>query len=735
MTAIKTLLLASTISIVALGNLVPAWATVETIPLAKLTSLQKSHQSTLITLPTVRSQQVLTFTKPKTWTLGAQTTVKLSFQHSKELLPKSWLQVLVNDQVIKHIALTKDNAEGSTLSVPIPVAKLKDFNTLTFRVEQHYTDKCEDPLDPSLWTQVLPSTQLLIDYTPSLPKLDLAAYPYPIIDTLQYATAPITAYTGKSSEAINALALVQAHFGQHSPNNAVTMTLGSGNTLPGKGHAVLIGTPQTLPTGGGFSAKIAQALNGAGPNTGVLALFPSPTAKGETVLVVSGNSDQGVLNAATALTSTPKPTVLLGTIAVLPGSWTPGGLTSTKTPRFIEFDSKTLAQLGYVTEAVEKINAPPISYSIPVVTDFKKSGAKLFWDVVYSYGPGINPEFSSLELRVNNRSIGNIPLTNTMGEDMAHASIPVSAELLQPNNTVVAQFHLMPDKAGYCIDNYVDKAWGKLHDDSTFRVEGKPASRLPDVGLLNPTAYPYSLKDNLEDTVLVLPSNADANTLTTALAVAGRLGRVTNADTDLRLHVQWASAGLPKDKHVILLGNAADYPELKSALNLLQDGNTKTIKQANNTTLTVQDLGQGATLQQAEIPASGGHVLTLLSSKTASGWALLQQLFNTDKAFETLTLGQVKALNTPLAGDATGPAINTGLAQAPSVGVAEATTGNSNDYGSDPWYQRWFGGWGLWTWLAFGAGVLLVLSLIGRLLGGEQPKPPQGKTPKDPFSL
>jgi hypothetical protein len=632
-----------------------AKAATEQVPLERL------HIHDVILLPTVSSQYEAQFTRPKTWQVSPKTALYLEFQHSSELLPnRSWLQIIVNDKVIKHIPLTKDNIEGSKLTIPIPVALLKDFNKLNFRVEQHYTDKCEDPLDKSLWTQILPATRLVFDYSPTVPQVALNAYPYPIIDTLTYSPAKVHYVVPQTATAqeLEAMAYVNVHLAQQAQDHELHTRATFGNsTGPDDEHLVFVGKGGSLPNISGFSGQFGKySLQGGqwmdtttnqplAKDQGLVLFFQAPGSQQHTVLIVTGNSEEGVLKAAQALTQRPLETSLTGNAYLVQSSWSPAGNRSATVPRFVEEQGRTFHELGFKNEEVHKINAPPITYKVPVVTQFANNGGKLNLELNYSYSPQLNPEFSSLELRMNDVSIANIPLLNPSGEQMQHASIPISPELIKPRNNLVAQFHLMPDKYGWCVDNYVDNAWGKIMDDSRFTVEGSPKSYLPDVGLLNNTMYPYSQTDNLETVQLVVPEAPSEALLDALLGFTTRLGRATLADTDLRLDLIKGSSGIDANKHAAVFRSAKDNISLPAGAKLVwqTDGATMAkelkLQDPDNGQVSAKlaELGSGAYMEQ--YVTGGNHIVSVITAPNSDGFLTINHLFEDDKTFEPLASG------------------------------------------------------------------------------------------------
>lgn len=633
-------------------------AATEVVPLERL------HVHDVILLPTVSSQYEAKFTKPETWQVSPKSAVYLEFQHSIELQPhRSWLQVIVNDKVIKHIPLTRENAEGTKMTIPLPVGLLKDFNTLNFRVQQHYTDKCEDPLDKSLWTQILPATRIVFDYEPVVPKVDLGLFPYPIIDVLTYSPAKVHYVTGSaaSEQELQALAYVNVHLAQQAQDHELKTRMTFDNPSgPDDEHLVFVGKGGSIASVGRFANAFGDyAVQGGqwvnrrtgqtlGNDQGLILFFQAPGSKEHTVLIVTGNSDEAVMKAAEYLTLRPKEATLNGLALETPPGWNPPGTRTAKVSRFVEGQTRTFRELGFDIEEVHKINAPPITYHVPVVSKFRQSGGKLWLDLNYSYSPQLNPEFSSLELRMNDVSIANLPLLNPNGEQMVRASIPISNELIRPRNNMVAQFHLMPDKYGWCVDNYVDNAWGKIMDDSQFRVEGGPGSYLPDVGLLNNTMYPYSKEDNLETVQLVVPANPGAELLDAMLGFTTRLGRATLADTDLRLSLSKGNVNIPGGKNAAIFRDSTDSLQLPDGAKLIwQAGGGSLMRllsladpNGGNISSQTAELGQGSYMEQYALGPD--RVVSVFTASNAAGFLNLGNLFETDKQFDKLTSGFIQ---------------------------------------------------------------------------------------------
>ncbi|MBY0405222.1 MAG: cellulose biosynthesis cyclic di-GMP-binding regulatory protein BcsB [Cyanobacteria bacterium] len=627
----------------------------ETVPLKQL------KIKDTIFLPTVTSAQEIVFTRPKTWQVLPDTVLQVEFQHAHELLPnRSWIEMIVNEKVLKHVALTKENAEGHTEIIPIPPSLLKDVNTLRFKVEQHYTDKCEDPLDPSLWTQVLPATKFVFHYNPVLPQVDLKSYPYPLIDPLTYSPAKIhyTVPSGIPAKEAQAMAMVNLQLGQAAHKKEMRTHAGFQRDTSSSSdtHEVILGTPSDNPalsqlgaTPGGYKLQGRNWVTPSGQpledGAGLILLYSDPNDISRAILVVSGNSSEGVLRAAQYLSTPANQKSLNGSAVMVPGSWNPESQSSEKKPRQIESEDRTFEELELITNAkgydqVEKVNAPPLTYKFPVVGNFKKPNTQLSLNVKYSYGPDFNPEFSSLEIRMNDRAIGNIPLLNPNGEQDVEATIPISNELILPRNRLVAQFHMLPNKQGYCIDRFIDKAWGRIHKDSRFIVKGNVQPNLPNLTLLGDIGFPFSRHDNLSETHFVIPKDASKEALETLLGFTTRLGRDTKTDTDFRFTLGDSSGDIPKDKDVLIISQKGSDPTssgvsgLPFLLSWPLEGVKPFLKQfqlEDKTIEKLQDSGVAGYLEQRLSDDKSFKVVTQLAGKREAALTQLAQYFETDE--------------------------------------------------------------------------------------------------------
>lgn len=705
-----------------------------TLPLNEL----NIHET--IYLPTVSSQRDIEFTLPRAWQASASgSSLSLHFQHSNQLLPnRSFLEVILNDGLIKRIPLTASNAETTHLTIPLSGGVLKNKNSLKFRVEQHYTHKCEDPVDASLWTQILPETSLSIQYFPKPIKPNIGKFPYPLVDTQAPFPSNVlfSAPSQLDDNTLEALTYLQTRLGSEAHGeelhtHVVYSTPNPKDKTAQQSHWILLGTPDNNAAIATYAKAFTQASlqNGKwvdkstnqplADHVGLVKMIQKPGNNSQALLLVTANHSEGLKQAAQFLAHDGIREINDDAEMIINANWASTSFKKNPEPpiRYIRNKTKTLSELGYGDQYVEKLFAPPITYSLPIVTNFAQGNAHLDFDFTYSYGGGLNPRYSSLELILNDRSIANIPLKNVAGEDNAHAKVNLPTELLGVHNRLVAQFHMMPDKFGFCVDHYDDQAWGKIFSTSKLVVHGNPASRLPDAGLLNSTGYPYTQTSTLSNTHWVLAnSQPSTEELASYLATAGRIGRTLESRRGYELSASTSVSPLPTNRHAFIIGGSDLFNTFNTnALPLVWNKSGAKQIQTQLSALFA-DKPDDALIQQG---MNGEHAITLITAENNAAFQGVQKLLEHDKQFYKLFLGDVQQI------DHQGTIVQSipSLADGTSHLMPTDTAASGTNNGNDPWWS-WLSIFNpitqplaaAWAWFVALPGISTVASIIHRVL-------------------
>lgn len=618
-------------------------------------------------LKTVRTQRDYPFTRPKGWKVSPTSSVRLSFQHGSNLLPeRSSLNVLVNNRILKSIPLGKDNILPTTLNIAVPPELLKDNNILSFQVDQHYTYKCEDPFSEELWTQLLPDTQLTLNYTWENVQPDLAQYPFPMLDPLNNYTPTVVGYIvppSVSDQSLEAFGVVATHLGQQAKWRALKPYLGDENSLNSSDNLIIVGTPQENPAIGAIASGLSLPLSGnqfqdpsggAIPNDyGVLQLVPNPRNPTRAILVVSGNTPEGVRKAAHVVAQGSINRILTGRSAIVKDYQKGADYPYRAWDGFVLKSGDNFSDLDLSTQTSRGITALPIFYQIKLMPDIYLPGRqKVKLHTIYSYASQLDATQSKLEVLLNGKAIKSVPLDDKAGKSLAEMTLEIPTEEVHTFNDLEYRFHLYPEKYDMCRFVTDVHIWGTVHSTSWLEFPGEIKAPLPDVGLINDGGFPFTAYQDMSHTSFVLPDAATRSDLETMLQFSTRMGRESSSRKGIELSVHHAGS-LPgdvrKDSHLIVIGQRSQnklFNELNSKATLLTENKWNTLQedQKNKVAQLNYAPGQGI-VEEVLSPWNENRVVLLLTGENDTALAHDAQLFENDNWFKAVKQGNLTVVN------------------------------------------------------------------------------------------
>jgi len=246
----------------------------------------------------------------------ANRILHLDFSSSIALLKnRSQLAVLVNGIVITQIALDPKNPSmKKDISIPSEYL-INGYNHVEFRAVQHYTDSCEDPTAPELWTQINgEKSYFKFDYNRQPQNYTLANLDHLFDKRLpDYEVTIVTAYEKFNDERLQLGSLIAQGVALHLDYVTPTFRLATASSLTEKikrkvplkdrsyalspldqsgmkGDVVLIGTRSELEPY--ITTAQAQKISGA-----YLGVVPAKNPDYQ-VVIVSGTTKEEVMLAA-----------------------------------------------------------------------------------------------------------------------------------------------------------------------------------------------------------------------------------------------------------------------------------------------------------------------------------------------------------------------------------------------------------------------------------------------------
>ena len=449
----------------------------------------------------------------------------LEFTNSIALLSeRSVLRVVLNDLIVAQFFLERDNPRR-VVEVEIPPALMRDgFNRLQFIVAQHYTNKCEDPSAPELYTEINPDRSYLVatgEWKEVPSRLSFLRWwvddklwvPYEFNIVLPGARPMTDLHLAYGSMVAQGVALAL--------NNQPFIVRVSNGLRAGMDNFV-VGTMNELSAY--LTATEVGAMNG-----GFLAIRPMPNDPTRVMVILSGRNDQEVGQTAQAfgLVNFPLPESQFASIekTTLPSAPPYVRNAPLELPGIYTF-----RQLHFASRTIRGWNTGSFPLEIYMPGDISRddtSNAELRLN--FSYGAAMRKD-STFNVFINGQFQTVIRLDNPRGAVHHGHRLFLPMKAFQPGrNFLELTPAMVPLFSDQCLILQDNNLLFTLYDDSEFVFpRALRRARLPSLGLFSQTAYPYiSVPDGFEAAVCV--AGRDEETVCAAWTVLGKMAQVSGA--------------------------------------------------------------------------------------------------------------------------------------------------------------------------------------------------------------
>ncbi|MGK0673793.1 MAG: cellulose biosynthesis cyclic di-GMP-binding regulatory protein BcsB [Halothiobacillaceae bacterium] len=503
--------------------------------------------------------------------------VEMMYTNSISLLPRSQLALTLNDRVLAQLPIKADQPDHAA-RITLPVSSLiPGYHELGFRAAHHYTNECEDPSAPELYSQIDAEQSLLrVKATrralkPSLARLDeifdrrlwLDNYTLQIMlpphamqqEELRGAAAQVSQSIANMFDYLPVTVQIQ----ELKPSQSQEEPKGSARRFPGvilpeaAWDIILLGTREQL-------AAFLSAEQAARIQSGYLGIFHSDQDPTRHILVVSGTTLAEVHEAATllnlpGLALPDREDILLSALNLERGY-------KRLQPQQIEEGWISFAQLGFHTTSMKGMYPPPARLEFWAFREmFDPTRPFIELQLNFAYGAGFDKK-SALNVLLNGQFVQALPMQEKRGEQVFRAKVKLPTVALRPGmNTLSFEASVIgEDVGGACKPIFTDNLRVTVFEDS--RIELPPLAdymRLPDLGLLGKTAIPYTRLADGQGVGVMLTDLSPA-TVGSALTLISKLRQVHKAPlTSLRILTSVDdSTGLDG---LIVVGPADDLPE------------------------------------------------------------------------------------------------------------------------------------------------------------------------------
>jgi cellulose synthase operon protein B len=597
----------------------------------------------------VYSEARLGFTRPRGWEIqGAKALIR--FQHSPALIAKdSNLTVRVNGTSVGSVPLNRQQSEVGSVLFNVPSRLIQDYNELAIVARQSNDEECSDPGDPTLWTEVLPDSELQFEYQPQPIPLNFSRYPYPFFDDLSLDTNRIVYLLPKVNDTwLTAAPRFQAALGRIAEFRPIdTEIVNDLEDVEWGQRLVVIGTPAEQPALADldlpFSISGNQILDGnqvALPSDVGILMMTTTLDGAVPVLVVTGNGADGVAKAAQFLVQPDSRKFGTGQ-AVLVDS-----LKEVDTPSLRDWPGYLPEKNSFtLSEIKTKENGDPFeditvrgSAAPPILIDFHALPDDQFtrgssMTLRYSYSPQINPRTSAIEVLLDGTFIGGARLTSEDGASRKRLKVDLPPHLIKPDSQLEVAFRLNPREPGVCGKVTDQQLTGTLHADTSFNLNRQQSVQLPDLGLFQ-DGYPFAAPQDLSRTAIVVPDSPSNTDLLTLLTVSERLGRLSKADS-VKLDA-YTTTTLPAEvregHHLVGIGTREQFPFPE-----VFDGSGFRLRDAfsrqwNQGSIQALPDNEGM-IKEIMSPENKERVLLALTAQTANGLERVRQVISKDPWF------------------------------------------------------------------------------------------------------
>jgi cellulose synthase (UDP-forming) len=486
----------------------------------------------------------------------------LNFAYSPALLPElSQLNVLINDEAVASLPLTREGAKGTQVEIPVEPALFLTDNRLNLRFAGHYSRGCEDPRHSSLWANVSnlrSSLKLRLQRLPLRP--DLNQLPAPFFDggggALTGLTLPFVFASAPSDDGLRAAAAAASYFGMAASYRGARFPALMG-ALP-TGDAVVFAT-----AGERIEGLTMPAINGPS-----LAVVANPRDPSSALLLVMGRDPTEMRDAALFLAvgaqslAGPAATLSAPKLAVRQPY---------DAPRWLRTDRKV--RLGEIVDpaVLQTVGLPPgpVNASFRVAPDlflWPRGSAPMVLHYRYPMGSWLNREESRLDVSLNGRYLKSFKLDRQTRADSLRSRVLRGFRLneqevsLPPyqlfgQNELQFYFDLKGRSTAACQGQLPSNVRSGIDPDTTIDLTGaRHYTQLPNLSFFASAGFPFTRMADLSKTAVVMAPNPGLNEIEAFLGLMGRFGDATGAPvTRVRIVRDGDEAAL-RDHDVLLIG-------------------------------------------------------------------------------------------------------------------------------------------------------------------------------------
>jgi hypothetical protein len=466
-----------------------------------------------------RTSSTLRFTTESTWKPVSGTTLHLIIDHSADLDgSRSFLSVTLNYGVLRSVRLDDHNQSSTEIAIPLPPEMLQSENEIVFSVEQFPAARNSG----DLWTAIKPSSYVAVQYEEKRPTLDLRLFPAPLVDPHSYRAQELSVLlpVRPSSQTVEVTAQLIATLAANVRQPLTVRPVRSIDAA--SGPLLIVGTPEEQPLRSlDREVPLKFLRERFDASEGIVALLERPGSNFIPFLLATGNSPEAVAKAARSLMSgRPESS---GTLARISQDVQLTPLPPREWKGFLPPKNHfTLAEIGLRELRFDSTNGFSLDVPLWATPDarFLEYGHQMSLALRLPSDAGI--ENAKLDVDLNGSRLGRFKASEFSTGSRMSVRMKIPGQLLGRQNVVTLTWRDLSNTG----DN--DSAIALL-PSSEFDLPRDYRSTLPDLGLLQFGLFPFGLRADLSDVLIVLPEDSTGEATAAVYEFAGVLGRLVPA--------------------------------------------------------------------------------------------------------------------------------------------------------------------------------------------------------------
>lgn len=503
---------------------------------------------------------------------GARLTLRYSYSPAM-LADMSHIQVMLNDEIVAVLPLPKEQGgKPQQVDLTLDPRLLANLNQLKFRLIGHYTLRCENIANSSLWAQISNTSQLTLTVQSLQIANDLSFFPQPFFDPRDFTPLqlPFVFPARPTPGALRAAGELASWFGARAGWRGAHFSAAL-DSLPAGQNAVVFVTNRQRPS---FLAALPPVT---GPS---VALIDHPGQPWRKLLLIEGRDDRELQLATDALVL--GQAGMSGERVAVQGVKFDAPRQPYDAPNWVRPDRPT--RLGDLVPNPQDLQATGQQVA-SIRISFRVPGDLFTWgsrgvpmDLKFRYTGPQTGVGSRLNVGINDLFVQSLNL-NASGVGSAQTSLrlpvldngllsSVDRILLPPfrvgsRNQLQFQYVFAEQQQGECNAGLGDGFRAAIDPDSTIDFSAYPHyAALPNLALFATSGYPFTRMADLSDTVVLLPDAPGAGEIALFLDVMGKMGDSTGYPALRYRLLPQSAAGRATDADLLVIGSGDHLPLL-----------------------------------------------------------------------------------------------------------------------------------------------------------------------------